>query len=658
VSSTNQKNRSATATSQYALKPGVRPRRVLVGHMREGRWYLLAAEAVTPDGRKARVLEAREVEGDPRSALDELCEKHKIEAMVGVLGSGDAISRTVEVPEGHDEELGSAASLLAEAELPGSIPEHRKAGGVVPLPATAGFRSAILIGWPQRESDVQSEANWPSWTSEIVGLAELLHVAKGGGATGPRAVASVDRGRGCIGVVCIGPEHQIVRTALEDAAEPEAFEAAAERCVASACRKTGLERVPQPSRTGLWIDPEIRSAIATSVPGSRDDAAWFGYYGAVLGVACALLRVSHGSAAAFGLRTHARKIERNPVERITDGLKRPGTAAAVLVAGLAIAILVPVLLAELRVRIYESRLEEARSLLTVPGLNENADTQLTLQQQLAVYAELDRSRWPMTKLLADIAAAMPAEESDQLTLVRQINVSFGQAVTISGVADSAALVFRARQNLDASEIFRSSPVGRVTQAEGDDRLVDFDIVAEVTRPFFAGRALVDYSQSNLAERLYNEEGAEIWRPGAPLVTAVSRTGSPGARAARQGAGSSRAGNADTSGSASGRTGASGSAQGGSSSAVADAGDSSARTERREMFQGGSRSEGTQDERPIPEPLTDEAIAQLNQLEAMRESVARRSAARRDGVSDEVKRRLEEESTKLRARAEEARREGG
>lgn len=656
MSSTAKKKQTQNGQRSAAPRGNARPKRVLVGHRRDGVWNLLVAEAATPDGRKARVLEVGSGGPDLAQSIEQLVEKHKPEAMVGVLASGEAVCRLVEVPEGHEEELGSAAELLAEAELPPSIPSYRKVGGVVPLPATAGFRSALLVGWPSRDGQNSSVEPWDGWTSEIVGLTELLLLARVGGMSGPRAVASVDRRFGCIGVVGVGTDTHAVRTALEDPSEPESFEAAAERCIASACAKAGVDAVPA-SRSGtLWADPGLRSAVVGSVAGTRDDAAWFDAYGVALGVACAMLRSTVSSQQLFELRSVPPRVRRSPLERGVVALQNPRVAVILLAASLAIALLLPLGIASARLSVLESRLADAKELLGQTTGEEDGEPSLSLQQQIAIYSELDRSRWPMAKLLADAAAAMPAESNDQLTLVREISLSFGETLRIVGTADSLALMSRARQALEESAVFSSARVVRTTEPEGGSGLIEFEISAEVNRPYFQARTLVDYAEQNLAERMYNEEGAEIWRPGASVITAINRTGTPGSRTARPSGTASRfSGGTRTGSDSSGSTGG-----GSSSTPVASGTDtgSDARTERREMFQGGSRSAGNEEQKPIPEPLTDEQIAEFDQLQAMRESVARRSAARQDGISDEVKRRLEEESTKLRARAQEAQRGGG
>lgn len=656
MSSSTKKKQPQASQRSNASRGTVRPKRVLVGHRRDGVWHLLVAEAATPDGRKARVLEVADAGADASDSIEHLIEKHKPEVLIGALPSGEVVCRVVEVPEGHDEELGSAAELLAEAELPPSIPSYRKVGGVVPLPATAGFRSALLLGWPERDTQATQNEPWNGWTSEIVGLTELLLLARVGGINGPRAVASVDRRFGCIGVVGVGTESHSVRAALEDPSEPESFEAATERCVAAVCRKAGIDAVPSSTTGGLWADSDLRSAVAGSVSGTRDDAQWFNAYGVALGVACAALRSTKSSVQLFDLRTHPPKVLRNPVERVMMALQSPKAALVLLAASIAVALLLPLGISAARLSILESRLTNVQELLDLSTEDGDDAAPLTLQQQIAMYAELDRNRWPMSKLLADATAAMPAESSDRLTLVREVTLSFGESVRILGIADSLALMSRARQALEESAVFSSARIVRTLETEGGSGLIEFEITAEVDRPYFQARSLVDYSEQNLAERIYDEQGAEIWRPGASVITAINRTGSPGSRSTRPSGTASRF----SGGSRTAPNSAGGDSGSDTSTPVAsgDSADSDARTERREMFQGGSRSESNEEQKPIPEPLTEEEIAQFDQLQAMRESVARRSAARQDGISDEVKRRLEEESTKLRARAQEAQREGG
>lgn len=641
-------------TNSSGPKGASRSRRVLVGHQHHSSWHWVVLEAASPDGRKVRVLEADQGGVD---VMERLTEKHRPDARLGVLASSEAVCRAVEVPEGHETELGEAAKLLAEAELPPSIPGHRRSGGIVPVMAGAGFRAALLLGWPLREGQ-SDQPPFSSWTSEIVGLAELLLIARAGGATGAQVIASVDRGRGCVGVVGSGTEGYAVRTVLEDASEPEAFAAAAERCIAGVAQKVQSTAVPRVGLSAgvLAIDPSIRSAIANTVAGTRDDDEWFRRYGSSLGVGASFLRATPATRGLFELYAQPPSVKRSLPERTLVAMRRPGVAGAVLVAGLACAMLIPIGVSAARISIAESRIASLNELLgSEPNAGEDG---LTLDQQLAMYSELNRVRWPMAKLLADLSGALPAQSPNRLTLVRSIELRTQDRFRITGVSDTFDLINLAQQNLNGSNVFAGATIGRAQAVEGGSGLFEFEIDGWVTRPFFLAGQLPDYAEQNLAERIYEKEGAELWRAGAPIVSALNRTGSgsgSGARvAAASGSGRSqpaaRPGGSSPGGAAGSSTGSSTAPGSSGSSAVASGAGGEARTDRREMFQGGSRSGGETEPGPVAEPLTDEQIAQMNQQEAMRETIARRRDAARSDIDDDTKRRLNEEITKLRDRA--------
>jgi hypothetical protein len=656
----SQSAKQASSSRSGSSKSPAKARRVLVAQRGPDGWHLLVAEAASPDGRKARVLDTAPGGADPAGAVSELIEKHRPDATIGVLTAGEAVCRVVEIPEGHDAELSEAASLLAEAELPPSIADHRKAGGVVPLAAGAGFRAALLIGWPERGQSVDRPVPWVSWSSEVVGLSELLLLARVGGATGPRVVGSLDRAHGCIGVVGSGADGHALRTVLEDASEPESFAAAADRCLQGAGQKVNASSVPVAhiSRS-LLIEPEVRSAIAAAVAGVRDDDEWFAFYGVALGVACGALRSGLASGRLFDIRSTPPTVRKALPERVLLALQRPAVAGTVLAAGLALALLLPLGFSYARLSMLDSQVAAAKAALERTEALSDADPDLTpmsFQQRIAMYQALERNRWPMTKLLADIAAILPAESPDDLSLVRRLSIVYPDDFSLEGMADSVSLVNRASDAFRNSAVFSNAGVTRYTQIDGAGQAVEFEASGEVLRPFFVDPELVDYSQRNLAERIFEAEDTEIWRAGAPIITALTRSETASSRTpSRASRGTSTVANRTTPRAASGSSGGSG--DGATQVASGGTEESNARTERREMFQGGSRSGGEEEAKPIPDPLTDEQIAQLNQQEAMREMVNRRSAARQDNVSDEVKRRLDDEVTKLRNRAREAQQGG-
>lgn len=660
---------STSSKRSASSKGSPRARRVLVAHQRSGVWGLLVAEAASPDGRKARVLEATAVSGDLAGVVTEMTERHRPDATIGVLTSGDAVCRAVEVPEGHDAELADASALLADAELPPSISSYRKVGGTVPLPASPGFRTALLVGWPDRSDPADQPVPWTSWSAEMVGLAELLLVARVGGAGGPRAVASLDRQNGCIGAVGAGVDAYAIRTVLEDASEPESFEDAADRCLRGLGQKINAGSVPAAGlNRSLLLDADSRGAIATSVAGARDDNEWFDSFGVALGVACAALRSGLASAALFDLRTTPPTVKRGGVERVLLALQRPRSAAALLAAGLVLALLLPLLISYLHLNGLRSRIAEAESFLaeSAPVIAVGSDEDgeplavLTLKEQLALYSELDRTRVPMAKLLADLSAGLPAMDRNRLTLVREIRITAPEDFNVRGVVDSLALIYPMTTALRDSEVF-SGVSAQETQSVGASGSQEFVLQGKIRRPFFGARypSEMDYAEQNLAEKIYGEEGAEVWRAGAPLVSALTRTDGGGARFTSASSPGRTVSNADRTPPRS-RSGSSSAGESDSGTEVASAGggSSDARTERRDMFQGGSRSGGEETPPPIPEALSDEQIAALGQQEAMREMVNRRRASGQEGIADDVKRRLEEEVTKLRNRAREAQQSGG
>jgi hypothetical protein len=214
--------------------------------------------------------------------------------------------------------------------------------------------------------------------------------------------------------------------------------------------------------------------------------------------------------------------------------------------------------------------------------------------------------------------------------------------------------------------------------------VEFTVSGEIARGFIDARDLRDYATHNAAAFIYGEitdeqiaaaeeaerlerEAREAERRRAERGEAPSQTAS--AEGEEDAAGDGVAGEP---GSADGprrgrRDGSSRRpaaneeiaremAESGESAALAD--DEEIQRGRRELFEGGSQREREEAQlTPIPEPLTDEQIGELDNIGAMRARIARQKALReRDDLDADTRDRLEEEARRLVERAREAREE--
>jgi hypothetical protein len=278
------------------------------------------------------------------------------------------------------------------------------------------------------------------------------------------------------------------------------------------------------------------------------------------------------------------------VERAVRWIASPRHAIAVLAIALAAMLFVPLGLAWVRHAVLAGRLESTRA--------GGADTQ-QLQARGDFMDELSRRRWPMTKLLADLAGSMPVGVQ-----VESITVTPGDRVAIRDTAETSELLSEFQNKLNATGVFQANIDSRERAAEG----FTFDITSgRVVRPTADAKGIEDFAAQSLGVRLYGEGYKE--------VEAVEQAKQREAESKRAGRG----------------------------------------TPLTAGFDAGSTRQA--EEEPIPEPLTTEKIATLDRTEAGKEMSARRKVASRAGIDAEVKRRLLAEVDLLRARLAELKGQG-
>jgi len=237
-------------------------------------------------------------------------------------------------------------------------------------------------------------------------------------------------------------------------------------------------------------------------------------------------------------------------------------------------------------------------------LGMDADSREETDRRLALYSELNETRWPMTKLVAEFGGAAPVGiELDSLDL------RTGERVTARGTAEEFSAVLEMQSALEESGVFEDVQIVRAQEV--DDRL-EFEMTARAmqVRVFEAARGIEDFAERTLAQRLYGDR-AEL--------------AGTGPRESGSGGGGSRS-----------------------------------RGERRaERDSGDGDDDGADrvfDERaeamltsPIPEPLDEGVIAEMDRATVLEEFPPRRAAAARTDIDSETRSRLEREVDLLRER---------
>jgi len=155
----------------------------------------------------------------------------------------------------------------------------------------------------------------------------------------------------------------------------------------------------------------------------------------------------------------------------------------------------------------------------VAALHAQEGSREELARAAALHEVLRKSRWPMTKLLADIAGALPVG-----VRVESIRLAPDQGLGLEGTADSADGAITLQQNLNKSGIFSDVRIARADTGAGGT--VTFEISAAVVSPTLNAPPIEDFASKPLAVRLYGEGASNTNWSADSDKTASSRPGRP------------------------------------------------------------------------------------------------------------------------------------
>ncbi|MDX2146247.1 MAG: PilN domain-containing protein [Planctomycetota bacterium] len=521
-------------------------------------------------------------------------------------------ARTVPAPV-TPESLG----LLSEGLLPPDVATYRRAAGVVDHP---GGSTAILTAW-------HSGATWP-WLAELnpepmlvapgACLVGLLHLA---GLSTPAAVACLWRPNTPRASDAPPPTllaaglttNFATRSIRLDLDEPDAL-AGAIRDVGGDLGNTLASELSAVTanltRSGVVMDAQARGRLATRMEGWDQHAASAGGPASLLskhalGLGAAALSLGPASLRSLCSLEHRSADERaGALERASAWLGVRKNAVRVAAAALSLAI-VALFLAPL------ARLAALEPKAAALAAGEQARAEAV--RRAALYKQLERDRWPMTKLMSDVSAAAP--EGITLDFLR---LSPEQGLALAGSARDDAVLAGFQTNLNKTGLFDNVKIDR---SETSSSGVEFDLSARVASPHLFVKPIDDFAARPLVVRLYGEAAA---------------VASPTSVRADE----DEAGDADGDESESDPSQLSG-----ASSAASSSNETAASTPTRTSApsSGGTLA-----------PLTDEQISAMDAGTATREWGARRRASRASGIDPAERARLESEVEKLNARMKAAR----
>jgi uncharacterized membrane protein (DUF441 family) len=537
------------------------------------------------------------------TAVPAAIKRHRPAHIVRVAPSAWCVARAVSAPPGAGDrrELAQALALLAEAELPGTAPAHRRAAAAFDLADAAPSESVVLAAWVAGPTAHPAPvARTETWCPEPIALAALAALATRSAST---LVARPDRASGVLTILGAGPRRPIAR-ALRIDPGPD-WDGAVLEAIAESAPALGIE--PPASvklaGAGLWLSSPIRPGAVTGA--DTADASWLARFGPALGAALVAASTDPAVRAGAQLLADSPELHTSHLHRAVAALASPSRVAAAVAIAAGLVLLAPVGTAAARYAVLSARAGGGGG--TPPIAERLADA-----ERRAAHAELLRARrWPMTKLWADVAGAAPVGvEIDALDLSPE------DGLVIRGTAQSPDLAGTFRKRLSDTAVFRdiATPV-----LADEDGLTTFQLAAKVGAPLFRATPADDFAAKTLAQRLYGDNAA--------ASSAASTTTTSGSSERDSG---SRAG----------------------SRAERPRRDERASTER--PAQPSGPTAGT----PPPAELTDAAIAAMDRPTAMKEFAARRRAAATPGIDETTRQRLQSEATKLQQRMTQAASGGG
>jgi Tfp pilus assembly protein PilN len=562
---------------------------VLAVHAAGGRWSLVV---VRPEG--PTLVESASGDGDGIAALSAAMERHRVDRVVRVAPARESIVKGVQVAPSAPAEALAALSLMAEAQLPETLPAFRRGYGLVPDVGREGGRLGLLTAWRAPVPDgpavpVEFETDW---TTEAVSLAFLRGSEAG-------IAGRADEATGLVTLVGAGSKGVVVRSLIERAEDGASLRARARALASEAAVAVGCAE-PLMTPGGLLL-PAWRLSSGV-IAGAPAEAEWLDRHGLALGAALAAC-AGEESRPLVSLRERAEVQRRTVWSVAAEVLGDRRRAALALAAAVALLLAGPWALAGIRLAVLGAKSE---------GLTERVKELDQAGRREAMYRQMESSRWPMTKLLADFSRAAPVGVT-----VEALSISPDQGLSVQGRADSQETLNTLLETLNATRVFTSARINRLESAVSG---VAFQLTAGVSNPHGRAAAGEDFASRPLAVRLYGEGATNTATPVAldrPVTTnGGSRSVSAAPpRPARDRPEPSTAPNPSIGG--------------------ASAGDA------------------------VPPPLTDEQIAALDRRAAMTEMVRRRTYPQRNrDVDAAVRSRLEDEVRRIQEHIQRLNQQGG
>lgn len=467
------------------------PRRVAAVHRQGDQISALLAEVRSG---RIHVVEHQTLPARDADRLAALLTRWAAERVVRVLPGGSVVCRVLEIPPLDDAAAAEAAQLQAEAELPAMLPGHRRAVALMPWRTPVDNRIAIAFGWPGEQA-----ADWPSSIENVTCCAEaaaLLELLVHSGIN-QGTIASLDRDQRSMELAAHLEGVTAVRTARLSEAQwsTDAARIAVETAMSAGASDEALadlelrvSNAARAQRQVLVVEAEVLQRLGKSVSGAGADGAWWNRFGLCAGAALAAMGPRRGMAE---LLPEAPEVVRGPLVSALNWLSDPARARRVAIVALLLILAAPILGGWTRLAILEYKTR---------GLQEVEMVFKDRQAEADFFRTLRSHRWPMTKILADIAGMAPYDIAFD-----SINIDSSSMVTVSGSAplteQSQVLEFHSR--LNESSLFAEVKAPNFTWGENK---IEFELQAVVAN---ATAKVKRPSDEPLATVLYDQPPEEV-----------------------------------------------------------------------------------------------------------------------------------------------------
>lgn len=462
------------------------------------------------NSRKPAIVDSETFLASDNARLERWLSKYGVSRVISVLPASSVICRTIPLPNAAPDQLEPALRLQAEAHLLGIAPPHRLAMAVLHSAEGETTRSGLVLAWPENAAVGAPPTDREiTYAPDVAALAALLN-----GSRPAEPLMWLDRSDGSVALALPHANGAVFRGTRQDGQSTDHWRQGIGRVLAETALSIGstgqfidslMHSVDSrlsdmgPDTATLIIPRELVPSLSWRIEAPDRDETWWSAYGVAAG---ALLATTDQLAPLTQLREAPPREAPSAIRQAAVRLSVWPNAVKVLAACALLVAVSPLALSRLRLMALERRLPDIAA-------HERALEQA--QAQLSMYRELGQQAWPMTKLLSDIACAMPLGiELDRIRIVQgetfQVN---GRVVPRDG-RTAQDMLGEMQANLYDSGMFKD--VGfKLGDAANFGDSHEFDLQAKIERPYIVRTKLPekqDFGLKTLRELMYGPRPAD------------------------------------------------------------------------------------------------------------------------------------------------------